>query len=79
MGFSHVHGEVHILSDGDAVQCPGKYKICLFGHGRSYLTCIGDDDATDDQCTIKSVPDIFEGDILDHLGPYQGIYLGSCS
>lgn len=61
MGFSHVHGEVHILSDGNTVQCPG------------------DDDATDDRCTIKSVPDIFVGDVLDHLGPYQGIYLGTCS
>ncbi|KAG1751228.1 Alpha/Beta hydrolase protein [Suillus lakei] len=59
MGFSHVQGEVHIVSDGDAVQCPG------------------DDDATDALCTIKSVPDIFVGDILDHLGPYQGIYIGT--
>lgn len=67
------------MSDGDAVQCLGEYKICLFRYDRSYLACIGDDDATDDRCTIKSVPDIFEGDVLDHLGPYQGIYLGSCS
>ncbi|KAG2037862.1 Alpha/Beta hydrolase protein [Suillus americanus] len=58
MGFSHVHGEVHIVSEGDAVQCPG------------------DDDATDDQCTVKSVPDIFVGHMSDHLGPYQGVYMG---
>ncbi|KAG1885084.1 alpha beta-hydrolase [Suillus subluteus] len=58
MGFSHVQGEVHILSNGDAVQCPG------------------DDDATDDQCTIKSVPNIFVGKTSDHLGPYQGVYMG---
>ncbi|KAG1872460.1 alpha beta-hydrolase [Suillus subalutaceus] len=63
MGFSHVQGEVHILSDGDAVQCPGEYSIC-------------DDDATDDQCTIKSVPNIFVGNPSDHLGPYQGVYMG---
>lgn len=35
LGFSHVQGEVHIVSDGYAVQCPGEYKICLFGHDRS--------------------------------------------
>ncbi|KAI0057779.1 alpha/beta-hydrolase [Artomyces pyxidatus] len=59
LGFEHPHGEVHILSPGDAVSCPG------------------DDDATDSQCTIQSVPNILDGDILDHLGPYQGIYIGT--
>ncbi|KIJ64648.1 hypothetical protein HYDPIDRAFT_181861 [Hydnomerulius pinastri MD-312] len=41
------------------------------------VECPGDDDATDSQCTIMTVPNIFEGDILDHLGPYQGIYIGT--
>ncbi|KAF9221636.1 alpha/beta-hydrolase [Gyrodon lividus] len=41
------------------------------------VECPGDDDATDPQCTIMMVPNIFEGDILDHLGPYQGIYIGT--
>ncbi|KAG2129110.1 Alpha/Beta hydrolase protein [Suillus clintonianus] len=59
MGFSHVQGEVHIVSPGDAYECPG------------------DDDATDALCTIQSVPNVLEGDILDHLGPYQGIYIGT--
>lgn len=59
LGFSHVHGEIHIVSPGDAVACPG------------------DDDATDAQCTISTVPNIFVSDILDHLGPYQGIYIGT--
>ncbi|KAG1820718.1 Alpha/Beta hydrolase protein [Suillus variegatus] len=58
LGFSHVHGEVHIVSDDQVVLC--------------------DDDSTDDQCTVKSVPNIFEGNVLDHLGPYQGIYIGWC-
>ncbi|KAJ8586616.1 alpha/beta-hydrolase [Rhizopogon salebrosus TDB-379] len=58
MGFSHVQGEVHIISPGNAVECPG------------------DDDATDAQCTIASVPNVMEGNILDHLGPYEGIYIG---
>ncbi|KAG2037817.1 Alpha/Beta hydrolase protein [Suillus americanus] len=59
MGFSHVQGEVHIVSDGYAVECPGN------------------DDATDALCTIRSVPDILVGNILNHLGPYQGIYIGT--
>ena len=59
LGFEHVHGEVHLVSPGDAVACSG------------------DDDATDSQCTISSVPDIFFSNILDHLGPYQGIYIGT--
>ncbi|GJE98300.1 lipase [Phanerochaete sordida] len=59
LGFQHVHGEIHIVSPGDAVSCPG------------------DDDATDAQCTISTVPNIFDSDILDHLGPYQGIYIGT--
>lgn len=59
LGFSHVHGEIHIVSPGDAVSCPG------------------DDDATDAQCTISTVPNIVDSDILDHLGPYQGIYIGT--
>ncbi|EGN98358.1 hypothetical protein SERLA73DRAFT_161166 [Serpula lacrymans var. lacrymans S7.3] len=41
------------------------------------VECPGDDDATDSQCTIMTVPNIADGDILNHLGPYQGIYIGS--
>lgn len=62
LGFQHVHGEVHIVSPGDAVACPG------------------DDDATDAQCTISTVPDVPlvpVTNILDHLGPYEGISIGT--
>ncbi|KAI0699099.1 alpha beta-hydrolase [Cytidiella melzeri] len=59
LGFSHVHGEIHIVSQGDAVACPG------------------DDDATDAQCTIETVPNIFVSDILDHLGPYNSVMIGT--
>ncbi|KAJ4483309.1 Alpha/Beta hydrolase protein [Lentinula aciculospora] len=41
------------------------------------VACSGDDDATDSQCTIDTVPNIFEGDILNHLGPYEGISIGT--
>jgi len=59
LGFAHPAGEVHIVSPGNAVSCPG------------------DDDATDDQCTIKTVPNILESNILNHLGPYEGISIGT--
>ncbi|KAJ3795888.1 Alpha/Beta hydrolase protein [Lentinula aff. detonsa] len=59
LGFGHPMGEIHILSAGNAVSCPG------------------DDDASDADCQIESVPTIFEGNILDHLGPYEGIYIGT--
>ncbi|KAL4069869.1 Alpha/Beta hydrolase protein [Scleroderma yunnanense] len=57
VGYSQVHGEVHIVHPDDAVECPG------------------DDDTTDSQCTIQSVGLL--PNILDHLGPYQGIYVGT--
>ncbi|KAI0335878.1 alpha/beta-hydrolase [Cubamyces sp. BRFM 1775] len=59
LGFQHPHGEIHIVSPGNAV------------------SCAGDDDADDSQCTIKTVPNIFEGNILNHLGPYEGISIGT--
>ncbi len=37
----------------------------------------GNDDATDSQCQIETVPNIFVGNILDHLGPYEGISIGT--
>ncbi|KAI6039317.1 Alpha/Beta hydrolase protein [Pisolithus marmoratus] len=59
LGFSHVHGEVHIVEPNYAVSCPG------------------DDDATDADCTIMTVPNVFDSNVLDHFGPYQGIYVGT--
>jgi len=59
LGFSHPHGEIHIVKAGDAVACPG------------------DDDATDSQCTISTVPNIIESNILDHLGPYNDVHIGT--
>ncbi|KIL66292.1 hypothetical protein M378DRAFT_124358 [Amanita muscaria Koide BX008] len=43
----------------------------------SAITCSGDDDATDAHCTDKFVPNIFVANILDHLGPYNGIPIGT--
>ncbi|KAH9924679.1 alpha/beta-hydrolase [Epithele typhae] len=48
----------------------------LDSNGKAYA-CSPDDDATDSQCTISTVPNIFDSNILDHLGPYEGTYLGT--
>ncbi|KAF9785227.1 Alpha/Beta hydrolase protein [Thelephora terrestris] len=39
-------------------------------------SCNGNDD-TENGCTIASVPNIFVSDILDHLGAYASIYIGT--
>ncbi|KAI1789636.1 alpha/beta-hydrolase [Ganoderma leucocontextum] len=59
LGFKHPHGEIHLVSPGNAV------------------VCSGDDDASDNKCTIKTVPNIFEGNIFKHVGPYEGVSLGT--
>ncbi|KAI0646667.1 alpha/beta-hydrolase [Trametes meyenii] len=63
---------------------PGRFLGFQHPHGEVHIvqpgeavSCPGDDDATDAQCTISTVPNILEGNILNHLGPYEGIYIGS--
>ncbi|KAH9950599.1 Alpha/Beta hydrolase protein [Amylocystis lapponica] len=41
------------------------------------VSCPGADDGTDSQCSDKAVPNVFVGNILNHLGPYQGISIGT--
>jgi hypothetical protein len=53
-------------------------EVHMFGAGDA-VACSGQDDATDALCQIQTVPNLFEADILDHLGPYQGIYIGTLS
>ncbi|KAJ3491725.1 hypothetical protein NLI96_g519 [Meripilus lineatus] len=40
------------------------------------FACSGNE-AVEAECTKGTVPDIFWGNILDHLGPYQGIKIGT--
>jgi len=63
---------------------PGRFLGFLHPAGEIHIVsaddvvaCPGEDDATDAQCTIKTVPNIAEGDLLNHLGPYEGIYIGT--
>ncbi|KAL9711964.1 hypothetical protein Ac2012v2_005038 [Leucoagaricus gongylophorus] len=38
------------------------------------VSCPGNDDATDDQCTIKTVPNILKGNILNHVSVCNPIF-----
>lgn len=39
--------------------------------------CTGNENDTDENCTLKNVPNLLAGNILDHLGPYEGVYIGT--
>ncbi|KAJ7442635.1 Alpha/Beta hydrolase protein [Mycena latifolia] len=63
LGFSHPKGEIHIVDDDT----------------KEIVACPGNDDAEDEKCQIKTVPTILSGNILNHLGPYNGIFIGTLS
>jgi len=54
----------------------GQGEVHILGPGNA-VACSGQDNAIDAQCQIKTVPTIFDGNILDHLGPYEGINIGT--
>ncbi|CAE6505345.1 unnamed protein product [Rhizoctonia solani] len=42
----------------------------------SWVACVGHDNA-DKSCATGAVPTIFHGRSEDHIGPYEGIYIGN--
>lgn len=42
----------------------------------NWTSCTGDD-STESGCTISDVPNIILSNLLDHLGPYETVYIGS--
>ncbi|KAF8595786.1 alpha/beta-hydrolase [Ceratobasidium sp. AG-I] len=40
--------------------------------------CAGQDNTSED-CIIGMVPTIFQGNLIDHLGPYEGVWIGTLS
>ncbi|KAF5322219.1 hypothetical protein D9619_001889 [Psilocybe cf. subviscida] len=79
--FKRINNELDIVPI-----VPGRFLGFEHPHGEIHIispnnavACSGDDDATDSQCTISSVPNVLEGNILNHLGPYQGISIGTLS
>lgn len=49
----------------------------LFMSVRSPSFSTGPDDGVDSECSDLMVPNVLEGNIWDHLGPYHGIYIGT--
>ncbi|KAH9025128.1 alpha/beta-hydrolase [Lactarius hengduanensis] len=43
----------------------------------SVIACHGPDDGVDPQCSNLAVPDINDGSVPDHNGPYHGILIGN--
>jgi len=41
------------------------------------VICPGPDDGVDPQCSDKMVPDVIKGNVDDHTGPYNGIFIGT--
>jgi len=78
LGFRHPRGEVHIELDGHAVTCPGeRFSFLVILSSCSPLLCLGADDSKDPQCSDRMVRNIEQGHIVDHLGPYHGIFIGT--
>ena len=76
---------VRVNNEADLVPIvPGRFlgfehpkgEIHLLSPGNA-VACSGDDDGDDDQCTDKTVSSIIDGNVLNHLGPYEGIHLGT--
>ncbi|KAI0771262.1 alpha/beta-hydrolase [Trametes elegans] len=82
---SKVPDFVRINNEADLIPIvPGRFlgfqhpqgEIHIVSPGKA-VSCQGNDNADDEECTIKTVPNIFEGNILNHLGPYEGISIGT--
>jgi len=65
---------------------PGRFLGFVHPQGEIHLisagnavACAGQDNANDPQCEDKTVSNILLGKIPDHLGPYEGISIGSAS
>jgi hypothetical protein len=60
---------------------PGRFLDFHHSHGEihkegSWAACAGQDNE-DFACTTGYVPNILVGNIFDHLGPYDGVHIGS--
>lgn len=74
-----------INNDHDPVPTvPGRFlgfshpsgEIHIDGSGNAH-SCPGADDGSDSSCSDSVVSNLFKSNILDHLGGYQGIFMGT--
>jgi hypothetical protein len=74
----------HITNDNDPIPIvPGRFLGFHHPHGEIHIddnavwrACAGQDN-TDSQCSTGNTPNIFVGNIVDHLGSYDGVWLGT--
>ncbi|KAF8309362.1 alpha/beta-hydrolase [Clavulina sp. PMI_390] len=62
---------------------PGRFLGYVHASGEDHIEsdnswehCDGQDN-TSTECSTGAVPNIFDGNIVDHLGPYNGIWIGT--
>ncbi|KAG9104248.1 hypothetical protein FRC06_004232 [Ceratobasidium sp. 370] len=73
----------HVTNKKDVVPIlPGRFLGFTHPNGEKHIVAAGQWDAcnghdnTNESCSTGAVDNIFEGSTDDHLGPYEGIYLG---
>jgi len=81
---SHITNLVHITDMLDPIPIvPGEFlgfaqpqgEVHILG-GTDWVACAGDDNPSVD-CSTGAVPTILTSDLVDHLGPYNGIWIGT--
>ena len=80
LGYHHPSGEVHITDSGTWESCPGEFGRAgaVFFCGTLTRVRFPGQDNPSTQCIVGDVPNIFEGNLHDHDGPYNGIEMDSC-
>ncbi|KAF8637491.1 hypothetical protein AX17_002795 [Amanita inopinata Kibby_2008] len=81
---AHVH-LTHVNNKKDPVPTvPGRFMGYVHPAGEVHITetgpwenCPGQDNPSK-LCIVGDVPIILEGNVKDHIGPYNGIYMGFC-
>ena len=88
LGFHHPSGEVHITGLGTWESCPGEFSLSslslacecgFFGGALAHVQRVAlfsGQDNTSTLCIVGNVPNIFDGILNDHDGPYNGIVMG---
>lgn len=77
LGYAHPSGEVHIEESGAWDSCPGNEffgvcsDCCIYPHFLS----TGQDNPSG-LCIVGAVPEIWDGDMVDHDGPYDDVGMG---
>lgn len=75
LGFVHPSGEVHIEDSGEWASCPGRLFPLLMIDSVEDAHSTGQDNPST-QCIVGDVPYIWDGDLSNHDGPYNGIEMG---